>query len=347
MADYSAVKKIAGLVFCISLGAVFILALCNLFYSLNFIVKPLSKIEETLKKASADEQIDLGMNIDIKLRNEIGLEAILINRIFESINDLTRVVKKKIDALTNTGFEISTNMSRTSIAVKKLSMSLSKIKSLIARQETEAAEADKAVVSIKSNLDDKKVSLSTIETLLKHTEEFVLTSKETVSCLNEIVQSVNQVNNAVNSVNDMSIANNRNFEELKMEMEKYKTSTGSKKILLVDDDEIHILITENMLKADFEIVTAKSGEEALNLFYHGLVPTIILLDLIMPDMDGWDTFERIRAIGGLHDVPIAFFTSSFEIDDIKRAFDIGVNDYISKPVEKEELMKTIGKLLRK
>jgi putative two-component system response regulator len=113
----------------------------------------------------------------------------------------------------------------------------------------------------------------------------------------------------------------------------------------VDDDESHLILTEEILKNDYNVTAVKSGEEALDLFKKGFIPNLILLDIVMPDMDGWDTFEKIKGIGGFHDVPIAFFSSSFDIDEIKRAFDIGVNEYISKPVDVEKLTVAIKKML--
>jgi CheY-like chemotaxis protein len=94
------------------------------------------------------------------------------------------------------------------------------------------------------------------------------------------------------------------------------------------------------------VTTAKSGKEALGLFYQGLVPQLILLDLIMPDMDGWDTYGRIKAIGGLYNTPIAFFTASNDPKDIKHAREMGAVDYIKKPYDKEDLLRRVGKIIK-
>ena len=272
--------------------------------------------------------------------------------IIDYISEFAKFTKSKIYALINTSFELSTNMSKTSIAVKKISMTLNKMKNLISKQEIQTSETDKIVEQIKASIVGKKVSLSAIEVLVNKAEEIIKISKETAACLNEITDAVNQVNRAINQANDMYMENNSNLDALKKEMENFVDTSNSggyknKKVLLIDDDEFFRTTTTTLLKDDFDVITAGSGSEALALFHQGLVPDAILLDLVMPDMDGWDTFERIKAIGGLHDVPIAFFTSSFEIDTIKKAFDVGVDEYISKPVNKEELMKTLNKMLEK
>jgi len=71
------------------------------------------------------------------------------------------------------------------------------------------------------------------------------------------------------------------------------------------------------------------------------------LDLIMPDMDGWDMYSRIKTISGLHDIPIAFFTASNDPKDIRHAHEMGAVDYIKKPYNKDDLLNRVGKILKK
>jgi CheY-like chemotaxis protein len=341
--------KIAILVYYMSLIALLSMTSIKLMYNYFFIVKPLLSITKLLQSMVIDEKTDIGKRIEVSCKNEVGTLADYFNTAFDNICELAGAVKNKINAYTSTGFELSANMSKTSMSIKKISMNLNKIKGLVAKQENEATDARKSVEMIKENAVNKKVSMSAINELLGKTESFINTNSETTACLEEILTAIGQVNISLNRINDMGNENNSNFDVLKEEMDKFIISGGSrnKKILLVDDDPIHLAITENMLKSDYDVITATSGNEALNMFYQGFVPTIILLDLVMPDMDGWDTFEKIRAMSELHHVPIAFFTSSFEIEDIKRAFDMGVDEYISKPVEKHELMKTVQAMLKK
>jgi DNA-binding response OmpR family regulator len=100
------------------------------------------------------------------------------------------------------------------------------------------------------------------------------------------------------------------------------------------------------LEQDYDITTVKSCEEALKLLYQGLAPRFILLDLVMPGSDGWQTFERIRGISNLHKVPIAIFTVSDDPADKVRATEMGAVDYIKKPTTKEELIGKIRNILR-
>jgi len=120
-----------------------------------------------------------------------------------------------------------------------------------------------------------------------------------------------------------------------------------KKILVVDDSEIHLLIVENLLKDKYETITAKSGKDALALISKGLVPNIILLDVLMPEMDGWETYNKIKGISLLRDVPIAFLTSVDGEKEKMYASRIGAADLITKPCEGEELINRIESILQK
>jgi CheY-like chemotaxis protein len=171
-----------------------------------------------------------------------------------------------------------------------------------------------------------------------------------VDGMNEIVSgAMTEIQSAVENVDEINSLNNSNFTDLKQETEKFKVDAESVryKVLVVDDDETHLIATKAMLDKDYEVITAKSGREAISLFYRGLVPCIILLDLMMPGIDGWDTYDRIRAIGNLHNVPTAFFTASDDPRDRERALKMGAADFISKPVKKSELVERIRKAIKK
>jgi len=200
--------------------------------------------------------------------------------------------------------------------------------------------------SVRKGSDDMEESG---KTLVQETDGFIKTSKETVDGMNGILEGIHQINTSVSHVNEMSMENNKNFESLKHETAKFNIIAGDekKKILIVDDDVIHLEMVQTILSGEYDVTTAQSGKEALGLFYQGLVPQLILLDLVMPDMDGWNTFNRIKAIGGLYDTPIAFFTVSNDPKDIQHAKEMGAVDYIKKPFDRDDLLQRIGKILKK
>jgi len=121
----------------------------------------------------------------------------------------------------------------------------------------------------------------------------------------------------------------------------------TEKIFLVDDDEIHLSILENILKDKYEVITAKSGKDALEYMLKGVVPNLILLDILMPDLDGWEIFNRLRAVSFLKNVPIVFLTSVNESAEVTHAQEIGAADYITKPYDKDDLLDRIEKILEK
>ena len=119
------------------------------------------------------------------------------------------------------------------------------------------------------------------------------------------------------------------------------------KILLVDDNEASLSFTELMLKDEYEVIPVLSGKDALELLNNGLVPDLILLDIAMPEMDGWKVFFLMKAIRFLQDTPIAFFTSLNQPDNIKHAQEIGAVDYILKPCNKTNLLGRVKDIIRR
>jgi len=120
-----------------------------------------------------------------------------------------------------------------------------------------------------------------------------------------------------------------------------------KKILAVDDSEIDLDLVELMLQDKYIILPTKSGKEALDYLLHHDIVDLILLDLIMPEMDGWETFSRIKDLGAISHVPIAFLTSVRGADEQNRAREIGAADFILKPYTRKELLTRVKVILKK
>ena len=115
-----------------------------------------------------------------------------------------------------------------------------------------------------------------------------------------------------------------------------------KRILLIDDNVIELTTAELFLKDEYEILKATSGEEALKYLYSNeYTPNLIMLDILMPDMDGWEVFNRIKAIGVLKNVPIVFLTSVEGEREKRRARELGAADYITKPYNMTDLKSRI------
>lgn len=110
------------------------------------------------------------------------------------------------------------------------------------------------------------------------------------------------------------------------------------RVLIVDDDfDIQALLTLILSRAGFEVRTVDNGEEALR-WLSEIQPDIILLDVMMPELDGWETCRRIRARS---QVPIIFLTVRSRRADIARGLRLGANDYICKPFIPGDLIARI------
>jgi two-component system KDP operon response regulator KdpE len=118
-----------------------------------------------------------------------------------------------------------------------------------------------------------------------------------------------------------------------------------KKILVIDDDPAFVRLVEQVLtQKGYEVLSASSGGEGLRLlFVHR--PDLVLLDVVMPGMDGWQTCSRIRDIS---DIPIIMLTAHEKTEeDIVRALDYGADDYLIKPVRSRELVARVRAVMRR
>ena len=267
--------------------------------------------------------------------------------------EMLKKIKTSIDNITKSSDEVLARFGAIDSSVKIVSLHEQNILNAMEEQETGGQQILDSIgrlrditYSVKKGSDNMAESG---KTLVKETDGFIKTSKETVEGMNDILKGINQINVSVSHVNEMSLENNHNFESLRQETEKFNDTAGNEKqkILMVDDDSIHLEMVQTVLSNDYDITTAKSGKEALGLFYQGLVPQLIILDLIMPEMDGWNTYSRIKAISSLHATPIAFFTASNDPKDIKQAQNMGAVDYIKKPYETNDLLRRVGNILGK
>lgn len=116
------------------------------------------------------------------------------------------------------------------------------------------------------------------------------------------------------------------------------------KILVVDDDENNVWLVSTILKHNgFEVVEAFSAEEGLRAAYQ-LQPDLVLLDIMMPNMDGWEVCSRLRE---LSEVPIIFLSAKTNIKDVVRGLEEGADDYIMKPFDNQELIARVKAHLRR
>jgi CheY-like chemotaxis protein len=118
-------------------------------------------------------------------------------------------------------------------------------------------------------------------------------------------------------------------------------SSKNETILVVDDIPDNIDLIVNLLRNEYRIKAATSGRKALSMIQSKTPPDLILLDIMMPDMDGYEVCEKIKSDPSLADIPIIFLSAKGEVADITKGFSLGAVDYVTKPIEPEILKARI------
>lgn len=117
---------------------------------------------------------------------------------------------------------------------------------------------------------------------------------------------------------------------------------GEFEILIVDDEPINLQVLVNHLSLEnYSITTASNGIEALEAIENGLRPDIILLDVMMPRMTGYEVCQKIRETFPANELPVVLLTARNQTTDMMEAFGAGANDYLTKPISKNELLARI------
>jgi serine phosphatase RsbU (regulator of sigma subunit) len=105
------------------------------------------------------------------------------------------------------------------------------------------------------------------------------------------------------------------------------------RILIVDDTPANIKILAELLRNDYLLNVATNGADALEIASSADRPDLVLLDIMMPQVDGYEVCRRLKADPKTHDVPIIFITAMSEVDDETKGFSLGAVDYITKPIQ--------------
>ncbi len=123
------------------------------------------------------------------------------------------------------------------------------------------------------------------------------------------------------------------------------TDNYNSRILIVDDTPENIsLLTEMLQSQGYQILAANDGERALKIATH-LVPDLILLDIMMPGMSGYETCQALKSQEQTRNIPVVFISARSEIEDMLMGFSVGGADYINKPFHEEEVYARIRSLL--
>jgi CheY-like chemotaxis protein len=125
------------------------------------------------------------------------------------------------------------------------------------------------------------------------------------------------------------------------------TTSAGKKIMLVEDNQLNMLLASDFLKTkSFQVMEAENGEMALEKAAQKR-PDLILLDIQMPGIDGFEVLNRLREDPELQTIPVIAMTALAMKGDEERCMQAGFNDYISKPVNLQEMLEKISRILKR
>ena len=117
------------------------------------------------------------------------------------------------------------------------------------------------------------------------------------------------------------------------------------KILLVDDEpRLRKMVKDFLKRAEYDVVEAENGRQALDIFFSDSRIDLVILDVMMPEMNGWEVCREIRREST---VPIIMLTAKNGENDELQGFDLGADEYISKPFSNKILVARVGAILRR
>ena len=120
---------------------------------------------------------------------------------------------------------------------------------------------------------------------------------------------------------------------------------ATKRVLICDDDPVILrLIQVNLELEDFEVLQADNGEAAIEVATAER-PDLVILDIMMPRLDGYQTCERLKAQDSTKDIPVVFLSAKAQQSDIDKGVEYGVSEYLTKPFDPNDLVATVKRLL--
>ncbi len=126
----------------------------------------------------------------------------------------------------------------------------------------------------------------------------------------------------------------------------YKGSSAIERprILLIDDEPDNLfLLKQIFLTKGFDVCGVLSGKEALKKI-HEVNPSLIILDIMMPELDGWQTYQQLRKVS---DLPVIVVSAARQVENVIKALEMGMDDYITKPFDQAEVIARVNAILRR
>lgn len=126
------------------------------------------------------------------------------------------------------------------------------------------------------------------------------------------------------------------------EEEKTDQVTDNKKTILIVDDEPEVLVLLQRLLSEYKTITANDGPAALDTVKNNSSIDLILLDIAMPDMSGFEVAKKLKDDTSTSNIPIIFVSAKRDLESFVEGFEIGIEDYITKPIDHNYLLYSVG-----
>ena len=113
-------------------------------------------------------------------------------------------------------------------------------------------------------------------------------------------------------------------------------------VLVVDDTPENVDVLVGILGTDYRVKVALNGEKALKVSRSSKPPNLILLDVMMPGMDGYEVCKQLQEDDATKDIPVIFVTGKTESDEVAKGMELGAVDYIFKPIDPAAVLEKVG-----
>ena len=117
------------------------------------------------------------------------------------------------------------------------------------------------------------------------------------------------------------------------------------RILIVDDEAQNITVLNEILKSEYDLYAAKDGEKALEISRSIKTPDLILLDIMMPKIDGYQVLKALKADEATRNIPVVLVSGKDEIDDKMTGYELGAVNYVTKPIDPDFIKEVVRTLL--
>lgn len=281
------------------------------------VLKIFKRLEETAKNYAKDKSIEINLNLNSNLPVILYGDS---NRIFQAVS---QIINNSIKYTEEGTININVRGEKKNNQVN-----------LIVEIGDTGVGIDQAKLGKIMNSNDGTTGIGSVKNLMK-----ILGGSF------EIESKVNEYTKVTLSVAQRIVEDNKIRELMDSNKKAQNLVFDNKKILIVDDNKLNLKVTSKLLEPyHIETTLLESGEECIDIIKEGVKFDLILLDQMMPGLDGTETLKRLKELDGFN-IPVVVLTADAIQGQKEKYLSDGFNDYISKPIDKNELNRVLKKYL--